>query len=261
MTVYDNLAFPLRNRGVAPAAVDARVRAIAELLELGAHPRPPRRRPRRRQQAEDLHGPRPGARGRQRHHVRRAAHRHRPAPEVEAPLQAQGAAPAGRRHDDLRHPRPDRGADLRRPGRRDAGRPGRAGRLARRPLRAPGAHLRRPLHRLARHEHPPLRDPRRRRLPRRPPRRHRQPRHRRRPPRDRRPPGVRLPRRRGRSPPRSPASPTSAATGWSRREAAGRRVNALLPEDAPVAPGPTHLVFAPEQTRIYEDGWLAGAAR
>ena len=35
MTVYDNLAFPLRNRGVAPAAVDTRVRAIAELLELG----------------------------------------------------------------------------------------------------------------------------------------------------------------------------------------------------------------------------------
>jgi glycerol transport system ATP-binding protein len=35
MTVYDNLAFPLRNRGVATAAVDARVRAIADLLELG----------------------------------------------------------------------------------------------------------------------------------------------------------------------------------------------------------------------------------
>jgi glycerol transport system ATP-binding protein len=44
-------------------------------------------------------------------------------------------------------------------------------------------------------------------------------------------------------------------------EAAGRRVNALVPEDRPVAPGPTHLVFAPEQTRIYEDGWLAGARR
>jgi len=34
MTVYDNLAFPLRNRGVAEADVDARVRQIAELLEL-----------------------------------------------------------------------------------------------------------------------------------------------------------------------------------------------------------------------------------
>ena len=30
MTVYDNLAFPLRNRGVAEAEVDARVREIAE---------------------------------------------------------------------------------------------------------------------------------------------------------------------------------------------------------------------------------------
>jgi glycerol transport system ATP-binding protein len=34
MTVYDNLAFPLRNRGVAEADVDARVLQIAELLEL-----------------------------------------------------------------------------------------------------------------------------------------------------------------------------------------------------------------------------------
>jgi len=35
MTVYDNLAFPLRNRGVAEASVGARVREIAELLDLG----------------------------------------------------------------------------------------------------------------------------------------------------------------------------------------------------------------------------------
>ena len=34
MTVYDNLAFPLRNRGVVEARVDARVREIAEMLEL-----------------------------------------------------------------------------------------------------------------------------------------------------------------------------------------------------------------------------------
>jgi glycerol transport system ATP-binding protein len=36
MTVYDNLAFPLRNRGVAEADVDLRVRQIAALLELTA---------------------------------------------------------------------------------------------------------------------------------------------------------------------------------------------------------------------------------
>src|SRR4051794_5900533 len=34
MTVYDNLAFPLRNRGVAPADVDRRVNEIAGMLEL-----------------------------------------------------------------------------------------------------------------------------------------------------------------------------------------------------------------------------------
>ncbi len=34
MTVFDNLAFPLRNRGADAAAVDARVRAVAEMLDL-----------------------------------------------------------------------------------------------------------------------------------------------------------------------------------------------------------------------------------
>ncbi len=34
MTVYDNLAFPLRNRGVPEKAVDQRVRAIAEMTDL-----------------------------------------------------------------------------------------------------------------------------------------------------------------------------------------------------------------------------------
>jgi glycerol transport system ATP-binding protein len=34
MTVYDNLAFPLRNRGIEPSRVDARVREIAAMLDL-----------------------------------------------------------------------------------------------------------------------------------------------------------------------------------------------------------------------------------
>ncbi len=34
MTVYENLAFPLRNRGVDPKRVDERVREIAEMLDL-----------------------------------------------------------------------------------------------------------------------------------------------------------------------------------------------------------------------------------
>ncbi len=34
MSVYDNLAFPLRNRGLAKAAVDQRVRSVAKMLDL-----------------------------------------------------------------------------------------------------------------------------------------------------------------------------------------------------------------------------------
>ena len=48
---------------------------------------------------------------------------------------------------------------------------------------------------------------------------------------------------------------------WTLARSGGQRVNALLPEDEPVALGPAHLAFAPEQTRIYEDGWLAGGRR
>jgi glycerol transport system ATP-binding protein len=39
--------------------------------------------------------------------------------------------------------------------------------------------------------------------------------------------------------------------------AAGRRVNAVIPEGRPVALGPARLAFDPAQTRIYVDGWLA----
>jgi len=35
MTVYDNLAFPLKNRSVASAEIDRRVREIADMLDLG----------------------------------------------------------------------------------------------------------------------------------------------------------------------------------------------------------------------------------
>jgi glycerol transport system ATP-binding protein len=38
MSVYDNLAFPLRNRGVPEAQVDARVREILRIIDLGAAP-------------------------------------------------------------------------------------------------------------------------------------------------------------------------------------------------------------------------------
>jgi glycerol transport system ATP-binding protein len=39
--------------------------------------------------------------------------------------------------------------------------------------------------------------------------------------------------------------------------AAGLRIHVVVPEDRPVALGPAHLAFDPAQTRIYVDGWLA----
>ena len=166
-----------------------------------------------------------------------------------------------RRHDDLRHPRPDRGADLRRPGRGDAGRRGGADRLPGRSLRAPGAHLRRPLHRLARHERPALRAPRRRGLLRAAspsPTANRG--RRRRPPRDRRAPGVRLARPRRASRPRS-----SRVADVGRHRVVEARAAGQPHQRAPARgrarsrSGPAHLAFAPAQTRIYVDGWLAEA--
>ena len=69
-----------------------------------------------------------------------------------AALEAQGRPPRARSPDDLRHPRPDRGADLRRQGRRDERRPRGADRHAGRTVRAAGAYVRRLFHRLAGHE-------------------------------------------------------------------------------------------------------------
>ena len=89
--------------------------------------------------------------------VRRAADRHRPAPEVAAAPQLKQLHRELRPHADLRHPRPDRGADLRRQGRRDVRGPRGADRHAAGAVRAPGAHLRRLLHRLAGHERPACR--------------------------------------------------------------------------------------------------------
>ena len=108
------------------------------------------------------------------------------------------------------------------------GTPGRA-------LRAPGAHLRRPLHRLARHERAALRACATAR-----PGSHGRPRRDgatgagRRPARDRRPPGVRVDRRRR---PAGGGRLRVADIGRHRvveARAGGRRVNALLPEGIPV---------------------------
>ena len=70
MTVYDNLAFPLRNRGVDEATVNKRVHEVAEMNDLTATLNNRASQADRRRQAEDLPGPRPGAHRRQRHPVR-----------------------------------------------------------------------------------------------------------------------------------------------------------------------------------------------
>ena len=87
--------------------------------------------------------------------VRRAADRDRPAPEVGAALASSRSCTARfDLHDGLRHPRPDRGADLRRQGGGDVRGRGGADRHAGGAVRAARAHLRRLFHRLARHERP-----------------------------------------------------------------------------------------------------------
>jgi glycerol transport system ATP-binding protein len=84
MTVRDNLAFPLRNRGMDEAYVAARVQQIAQDDRHGGHARPQGARADGGCQAEDQPRPRHGARGRERHPVRRAADGDRPAHEVGA---------------------------------------------------------------------------------------------------------------------------------------------------------------------------------
>ena len=123
MTSPENLAFPLKNRGVERGAIKARVAEIAALLGLTEHLSRRARGTDCRSQAEDLAGARAGARRRRRHAVRRAADRDRSRAQVAAALEAEGGAPRARPDDDLCHARPDRGADLRRQGRGDEGRP------------------------------------------------------------------------------------------------------------------------------------------
>ena len=73
---------------------------------------------------------------------------------VQMRVEINEAAPAARRDDDLRHPRPGRGDDAGRPHRRAARRRDRAGRHAARPLQPSGQSVRRRLHRLAADEFP-----------------------------------------------------------------------------------------------------------
>jgi ABC-type sugar transport system ATPase subunit len=86
MTVGQNLAFPLKNRGVPKAEIEARVArsdaisgAQGDAADRGC-------------QAENLARPRPGPLRRRRGAVRRAAHRDRSGTEMAVALKTQGAA-------------------------------------------------------------------------------------------------------------------------------------------------------------------------
>ena len=114
MTVRGNLSFGLKNAGLPKAEIDKRIkRAVGDPADRAAA-RAQARRPLRRPAPARRDRPGAGAR-RRRLPLRRAAVQ----PRRQAPLRAarrdQAAAPAAREHHDLRHPRPDRGADARRP--------------------------------------------------------------------------------------------------------------------------------------------------
>ena len=149
MNVRKNMTFGLKFTGVAPrrdaSAASPRRRACCRLEQLlDRHPR-------------DLSGGQ-----RQRVAIGRAIVREpdvflfdEPLSNLDAALRVSTrveiarAASAARRDDRLRHPRPDRGDDARRPHRGDEPGPHRAGRQAARPLLRAGQSVRRRLHRLA----------------------------------------------------------------------------------------------------------------
>ena len=148
MSVYNNMAYGLRNRGMAKPEIDTRVQEAARILELGADAGPqagaalrraaPARRdgPRHRAAAESVPVRRTVVQSR-----RQTAHR-------DARRNPQIAA-AAEDDVDLRHPRPARGDDARRYSGGDEWRPGRADRQPARDLPEAGDDVRRLLHRRA----------------------------------------------------------------------------------------------------------------
>ncbi len=207
-TVFENMAFGLRLRKRPEHEInDARRRG-------GGHPAD--HAPARAQAARALGRPAPARRDGTRDRapaegvpVRRAAVQPRRAAARRDARRDQEAAPEARQHDRLRHARPGRGDDARRPHRRAAGGQPDPVRHAGRHLQPAGRAVRRGLHRLAADELPAL--PRRRRRP------HAAPAGR------RRPAGAGVARRRMRAPRGTRADVRPAARAHQRRRAARRR--------------------------------------
>ena len=104
MTVGQNLAFPLKNRGVPKAEIDARVEADRRSARPHALSQSQGDAADGGRQAEDFARPRPGPLRRRRRAVRRAADGDRSRTEMAVALEAEGAASRARSDDDLRHP-------------------------------------------------------------------------------------------------------------------------------------------------------------
>ena len=135
MTVRENMGFALKLAKTPQATIDEKVNEAARILDLTQHLD---RKP------ANLSGGQ-----RQRVAMGRAIVRDpsvflmdEPLSNLDAKLRVQmrtevsRTPAAARHHDGVRHPRPDRGDDARRPGRGDAQRPAAAGRLAAGALRA-----------------------------------------------------------------------------------------------------------------------------
>ena len=114
MTVAENLAFPLKNRRLARAAIDRRVTEIAAMLDLtGVLNRRARGLTADAKQKISL-GSRFGSLGCVGRLVRRAPDGDRSGAQVGAEVEAEGCSSSARSLDDLCDARSDRGADLRR---------------------------------------------------------------------------------------------------------------------------------------------------
>ena len=149
LSVFENIAFPLRLQGKhSDAEIRKPGRGCGRDPRTAGAPRPQARQPLRWPAPAGRDGPRDRPAGR-RVPVRRAAVE--PRCEAARPDAHRDPAPAAsaRRHDRLRHPRPDRGDDPRRPGRRAAKGRRAAGREPARALRAAGQPVRGRVHRLA----------------------------------------------------------------------------------------------------------------
>ena len=156
----DRRAEPASSRCATGASTSAvaqrRAEEVAELLEIGHLLKRRAKDLSRRRQAARLAVPGAGPPGRHGDPLRRAADGDRSPAEVAPAPGAQACPRRAQPHAGVRHPRPDRGAHLRRQGRRHERRRGDAEGHARRAVRTARPPLRRPLHRIAGDELPAL---------------------------------------------------------------------------------------------------------